>query len=491
MPNWIRQDVFIPNQSDAFVITSKDFAGRTFRGEFGGRNWRSFVKDGVFIPISLYQDDDVIVRVLLNEGLTTDEQHEWCDRTSTKLLVPSGKLTFGGGFEFLNDAESGTELQTLTIPIGTYRVDIFVCIAGINGTLPKRKPLGKWFRETRPKEKFSPWVADQCRSKPKQDPGFEEKWERSTGTSEESLGVVDFLVQLTRLSQAEPLPKAPHKLDEHGCLVFGSQIRVPEICPKGLIPVDPIGAPTVDPSDQEKLHIHIPVGERVGKFPITKVKGGPVEIWIDKLRYVYALAWMGAKAPIPEIRIELPRGSTFDAEWPTVAQGVKVNRTRNGFRVDCEAMNAMGTQFTFCNLVGSLLRELPDGAIVDLFTCEADGGKKRKEPGTQRYRGPIERRRWKITESYPKLDAETLSEGLKFFQQAIDCRPFVLDTKKQVDQVVKAARDHFYLQQKKILVNEKSISIEQGDTEAYFALACKVFRVRFANAWPVLSPKEL
>src|SRR5262249_6087753 len=134
----MRTDLYIYNEATGWTLTSASLNGR---GDHpiemeDEADWLREVRRGTFVPVTRVQDDPLVVRVVVEEELTEQEAEEWTDHFAWKLAVPDGKLLVCGGAEYLweADLESGADyLQTLDVAPGTYRVDVYTQLAGVNG----------------------------------------------------------------------------------------------------------------------------------------------------------------------------------------------------------------------------------------------------------------------------------------------------------------------------------------------------------------------
>ena len=233
-----RYDLEIYNESTGFMITSKGLCGQDFSGiEAEDKAWKTAIREGVFLPFELVQDDSFIIRVVVDEPLSEQERDEWVGMTTHKLRIPDGDLAvIGGGLEFLwgEDMEEFARFQK--VPPGDYLAEVYTYLQGVNGEycldLAKpREPLGAYFRRTRPGEPFPLWLKNECASDPDIDPDHKKEWENAEADYDtEQPPYVSFLLRLSPLLEAPPLPKF-----EEGWITVGQNPRRPEKCPLGLI----------------------------------------------------------------------------------------------------------------------------------------------------------------------------------------------------------------------------------------------------------------
>jgi hypothetical protein len=226
----MRQDLSVYNEATGFTIHSGSMNGNT-REELDEDLCQS-VRDGLVIPIELVQDNSLVVRVLVNEDLTPEEDEEWVGKIVSKLQVPCGKLVVEGGFD--PDTEDDDEFTaSMQIPPGDYRVEVYALFYGINGDYccgaeEIGEPLGTWFRRTRPGVEVPDVLKAIFGDEPELDPGHEDEWEETDGEMESDQ--VDFIIRLTPL--VEELPALV--LREECWFEINVGARKPERCPIGV-----------------------------------------------------------------------------------------------------------------------------------------------------------------------------------------------------------------------------------------------------------------
>ncbi|MGE3820094.1 MAG: hypothetical protein AB7I30_11770 [Isosphaeraceae bacterium] len=233
-----RVDLEVDNEATGFMIASEGLHGRDFSSvDSEDEEWLKAVKDGVFLPFELVQDDSFIIRVVVDEPLSSQEEAEWVGRTRHKLRVPDGRLVIiGGGPEYLwgEDVEEFTRF--LDVPPGDYLAELHTYYHGINGShclneAEPSEPIGSYFRRTRPGEAFPLWLRNECASDPEADPGREEEWRGVESDYEtEQPPYVGFLLRLSPLERA---PKSPPM--EDGWFEIGTGARRPKTCPIGIV----------------------------------------------------------------------------------------------------------------------------------------------------------------------------------------------------------------------------------------------------------------
>src|SRR5262249_10317118 len=152
-PPMSRADLEVYNEATGFMIASAGLCGRDYSAvESGDKEWRQAIKDGVFLPFELVQDDPFIMRVVLDEPLNGQEQGEWVAVTRHKLRIPDGRLVvIGGGPEYLWGEDMEDFTCFLDVPPGDYLAEVYSYYHGVNGSfcldkVKPREPIGTYFR---------------------------------------------------------------------------------------------------------------------------------------------------------------------------------------------------------------------------------------------------------------------------------------------------------------------------------------------------------
>ena len=126
----LRCDLGIFNEANGFVITSRRMAGKPI--EEGSAAWRKAVAKGDLLPISLKQDDPIVVRIVLGGPLSKAEEAAWLARIDSMLDVRDGKLCITGGSVFAqaeydaDDPHYERYVAELPIPKSRYRAALHV-----------------------------------------------------------------------------------------------------------------------------------------------------------------------------------------------------------------------------------------------------------------------------------------------------------------------------------------------------------------------------
>jgi hypothetical protein len=110
----ICRDVYVPNESDGIVFTSRSLAGSGLMP--GERSWREAVGRGDLLPLSVEREDGFVVRVVVGD-LEEREDAEWVGRLTAPLRLPDGALAISGGIEKLTKPGTIGASQPIATPV--------------------------------------------------------------------------------------------------------------------------------------------------------------------------------------------------------------------------------------------------------------------------------------------------------------------------------------------------------------------------------------
>jgi predicted DNA-binding WGR domain protein len=496
----IRADLSVYNEATAFLVTSASMAGK----ELDPRDakWKKAVEAGDLLPVELVQDDSFIIRLVVGE-LGPEEEEEWVGRIAWKLRVPDGKLAVAGGFELVMEPVEGgggsdylqslDALRVVDVPPGEYRAELLAFLNGVNGhwlldhASPEKEPIGAWFRRTRPKEKFPPWLRRWCRSDPDMDPGHEAEWAKGKEKETKS-EAVDFLLRLAPLAGELSLPAIGE-----GCFGLDAfEARKPARCPLGIVAKDPVKNPPPPPPAPLPPVATIDVLARVKDRPLAKVAGGPIEHPVTQLMQVYRIPWLATDAADPEIRLELPEGASFDLDF-SQSREIAVTKEGRSLRVGfASGGGAKWGQIYAVRAVGRRLDTFPDGSVLELATAHAPDPKQHRDLGVSRWRGEVRGGAWRIAETYPALDAKTLREALDLSIAIDDGKRVALRDAAEGEKALELSKDVASLFRKNpIVVKPDSIGLTNKDDTLMHWVGGYVFRTRWNDVWPCwVEPEE-
>lgn len=233
-----RVDLDVYNEATGFMITSEGLSGRDYSSvESGDDDWMLAIKDGVFLPFMLVQDDPFMIRVVLDEPLNTQEEAEWVGCTRHKLSIPDGRLAIiGGGPEYLWGEDMEEFSRFVDVPPGDYLAEVYTYYQSINGdhclsNAGPAEPVGTYFRRTRPGEPFPLWLFNECADDPDADPDHDDEWQDvDADYDSEQPPYVGFLLRLSPLGDVPELPSL-----RDGWIMIGQGARRPAACPLGVV----------------------------------------------------------------------------------------------------------------------------------------------------------------------------------------------------------------------------------------------------------------
>jgi hypothetical protein len=514
-----RHDVHIDNESLGWVITSASLAGRPTR-DFdvqGGKTWKAALADGVFIPVALQQDDAFNVRIVLDGGLTPEEEAQWVDRFSAPLDLADGVLALCAGTDLLHGF-TGEAGRTHRCPVqpGRYLVEIFTFLHGINGTACLAKAgvrdagLRRYIDTTRRGETPADWMWAVLGETPPRDPAEVEREARHAEAMNTSWRVwpedaqlsiagrtserVDFLIRLSTL-KAEP---EPAKL-KGGWYSAVQAPRKPAHFPAG-IKADLPAEPTELPSTGLRLREDIEALVR-HREPVL-VEQGPVVLSLaEELALPHWLAWLCNSGTIAQLRIDL-RGAAFDAAWPGPASGIAVDRTDEGYVIDLEVLHFNTDNLRRMLRIAGLLAALPDGTWLTMnlarpvnegLAIPVPAGQPGFESGLHRYQGEVRAGEWRITHAWPAIPAGQLQQGLELARQVDRGGPIVAASEAEAQAIMAYALKHSANFQYRAMRNPERLPQLEGK-----ALHCThvgdladlgqyALRVRFPDVWSCLD----
>lgn len=496
----IRRDVYVYNESTGFVVTSVGLAAGA-RGDDvdlgapGDKAWKKVVQAGLVLPVELVQDDPVVVRVIVDEDLTDDEEAEWVGRLEAKLDLPDGKLALCGGTELLEEGLESAEdyLQVLDVPAGTYGATLLAQLPGLNGehlfgrAAGKRKKaeaLGAYFRRTRGKKKFPAWLQAWCVAYPEKDPGHEREW-KERARPEDGREVLDFVLHLKPLRPRQKA-EAP-KVGKDGWVGLDAwEVRAPELCPLGLPAKRLLRQRERAPRAPAK--VVLPDLERLlAGCELTRL--GRVDVPLERLGHVYALAWFATDSSHPELLIE----PAVDVDLQL--EGAHVVRERGRLRIGTPVTAGKWDALSLVSRLGPVLARLPGEHVLELRTACPDlgmGERRHRDAGRQRYRGRVTKGVWRIEEGYPRLTETALREALELAAQARGGTALTLHSPKEAQDVhARVMReDAFLFESNPLTVDGERLVLATPHEALLTMVGQHVFRKRYPTLWSVPDEDE-
>ncbi len=129
----IRHDVYVYNESTGLVFTCRIPKSRKSKASKLS-NWDQLRETHSILAIELRQDDPCVVRVLVNEILSTQEEAEWVERMTARLHLPTNGLALCGGIDYLEDPsdEENESVQFMDVPSGDYLAELYTYFTSSN-----------------------------------------------------------------------------------------------------------------------------------------------------------------------------------------------------------------------------------------------------------------------------------------------------------------------------------------------------------------------
>ena len=501
----LRKDLYVYNEATGLSITSRRMGGKGIDG--GGKEWMKAVRNGDIIPIVLVQDDSFNMRVVVGGDLEPQEAEEWVGRLDWKLNVPDGNLVVCGGSEYVmeefedeEDSYMAQFIRQVSIPRGEYRATVYMYFSGVNGHAclqiaregDEPDPLGEWFRRTRPGEKFPPWLHNECVDDPREDPGHESEWKKAKRVEDAVENRIDFLLHLVPLKAGEKI--AQPKMAEEGGGADGwfeqpTQCRVPERIPLGLPAKDLEGLP--EKADPNIVH-SIDVLRHTQKFARTSLKGEPVEVPLEHLARLYRVAWFCHAWCAPQVRIQLPKGSTFSADGERI-ENVAITREGDVLNVGFQNTGSQSGCIRALKSVSPRLAGLPDGSVVELECAFTDETELKNEipMALHRYRGTVRRGTLQIDEIFPAVDIARLKAAIALAAQVDTADAIAAGSPEVFKTVFAYMKKHpFFSDNPVVKKGEASIGLKKPEPHMLNFIAAEVFKHSFKDAWRILDLDE-
>ncbi len=479
----MRKDVYLYNEATGWLLTSGSRNGLTSIPE--GDDWNEAVRRGAFIPMSLMQDDALVLRVVANEPLLEQEEAEWLDRFVAKLSIPDGKLAMCGGIEFLESPETFQDyVRYVDVDPGDYLVTVYTYFGSVNApdeddVNGKGETLKKYWKRTRKGEKVPGWIiaADEG-----------EEWEEDVPTY-----LIGNLIHLMPHDR-EPAPLTL----EGGWISEEVAPRLPELCPRGILTTEVEGLTDRDEYVQTDLEYIHKIPDLVADLEVVPVAGGPISVGVAEVVLPYWLAWFCGETH-PYLRLSNCPG--VEIEWPGFLEGIKGTPTDDGWRVDIEGQNARFTQFRHLRRIGELLTALPDRAVIELAAAqdavELDDDQEEEEKdsenfpplaGFHRYSGPVRGGQWHIEATYPPIDSATLTDMLTLARETEAGQGITVRDDDEADQILEDCEERdMALMDTPPRKKGKQLTFKKADLHLLPFLGARFWWTRFREVWPTIN----
>jgi hypothetical protein len=464
----LRQDLYLYNEATGWVITSECRNGVE---EWDDARWTEEFDRGTFLPISLVQDDSLILRLVVNDQLTEQEAEEWLDRFEWKLSVPDGRLALCAGIEYLECPEDGEGyVQFVDVLAGDYLVEVYTYFGSPNEPDTDHfdgETLKQYWRRTRKRERLPEWIR-----------AVDEDYEWDPDVPTHLIGTLVRLSPLTREPERPPL--------EVGWIPERVQPRKPELCPRGLLSTEVAGLTDREPYVQTDLHYFHDVPGLVTDLQPVPIAGGEVVLPVKDLVLPYWLAWFCGETH-PYVRLFDCSG--VDIAWPGFEVGIKGTPTEEGWRVDIEGMNARFTQFGQLRQIGALLEALPDGAGVELAAAEnPDEEGVGERFGFHRYVGRVRGGLWHVEATYPPVDRETLMSMLALAADTESGQGIAFRDRGELERVQEDCEERdMLLSDNPPQQRGSRLTFKKKDSHFMPFLGARFWVVRFGDTWPTMD----
>lgn len=494
----VRHDTYVYNEATGFMVTSMAMAGVAI--DEGSKKWNKAVADGKMIPVTLFQDDPFVVRVVAGEPLSAQEEEEWVAKLEWPLDIPDGKLAVTGGAVLVNEEYDPDDryyqsyLRVVDVPPGRYRATIYSYVPGVNGNAvldylasgdDRHERYGAWFRRTRPGEDFPPWLVEWCVGEPDEDPGHEKEWkERQRPDASTMPEYIDFLVHLAPDPNAGPTDTPP----EEGWFGEAENARTPDRAPRGLEGRDVTGHENDSKNAGWMYLFEVPeAARRVAWFPIDD---GPVEVEPTELSLLYRLARFAHGHTVPDLRATLPDAGGFAMPMQSPPHTLVLLQGTD-LRIAFSNNQQPGEVLGRLDALAPLIANLPDGTELEMVISQLDESAFASDVpvGLHRYRGHVQGGKWSVAESFPKVDAGTLRAALSLSREVAGGDAITIRDAAEGDAVLKWANANV-----RIWIEDNPAKIENGrlapgtrDPGVLSLYGSSVFAVRFGETWPVLT----
>ena len=472
----MRHDVRVPNESDGFVFTSAAFRGRGISP--GDAAWTSAAAAGDILPLVVQSEDAAVVRVVVNEPLTADEQREWVGVLRGGLRVPDSQLALCGGIAYvIEPAEWALEfVRTVEIPAGSYRATLYSYASAPNGRgcveqSGTDEPLGTWFRRTRPGQEMPTWLHNLCVNDPNLDPKNRVKWKRAKLRG--GAPAIDFLLHL------EPAPTTPANAVTNDGFLEAGECRQPDPCPLGIAAVGIVDED--EPAEAEPAPTPAPtVSAQAAVGQLQPVDGGPVSVPVAKLARVARIGWMCQPYTHPTVRV------TFPGKAPRLEDIEDATLKRKGAElvVTFDDTGQPSSALEPLIALGNQLTAVANGVIIELESrrLRADG-----PLGAHRYRGTVHDGTWQIETAAPRVNATTLTEALALGEALEGGRKLVARDEAEADRIETRVRRVLadYFGSNTLQRTGAELALKRRDPTLFAHVVARVFWMRYTDVWPL------
>lgn len=183
--------------------------------------------------------------------------------------------------------------------------------------------------------------------------------------------------------------------------------------------------------EHEDRDLISPVRDAVAGLPLTPVDGGPVHVPLEQAGYLYAIGAFCDEEIEGVLRLT-PAGPDVMAFPPS--DNFRVCQKEDGDSLDIGFSYSEGAFLNTPENLVSWLGALAEGSVVELSTAGPE-----LDAGYQRYRGPVAKGMWQITETYPAMDAASLAGAVALVEILESGEPLMARDEAEVDAVLARA----------------------------------------------------
>jgi hypothetical protein len=502
----MRRDVYLENDSGGFSVLAADAVDAIIEDQRSDDF--KFVQDRKAMLIELYGDDSMVVRAVVDEPLTADEEAQWLARYTWEIDSTDGRMLVMGGFDpdvlswwkegSSADHTDGRGVGAVSAAPGKWRVDVYAHVGSMNGRVildEAGEKAGAAFRRHHNGRAFPLWLANMLDFSGEDDPGYEELWKDPKASMKagklaidmDSGDAVGFLVHFTRSTTSVGEPP------EEIWIGRSENSRIPATFPLGLRSEVP--DPSLRRLYDKLLEIEHPepprpIADTIAEIietwpgdPLKPVDGGPVALASAE---IYLLHWIAGFTSDTTPRFELwiePKGS-----WnaPASTADYAVISKSSSMTALGPVMNTGGWHtWWIARDVANALGTIPDGSTITLGM--SPNRAEREDPdspvGLALYEGTVSGGKWQVSNASPKLTRETLEEAIGFARDvAVNGQLRVRASERQA---YDAGAEMYLFEPDSVKWRGDSLSLEEPDERMMLTLAGPVFKARFADTWPV------
>lgn len=344
------------------------------------------------------------------------------------------------------------------------------------------------------------WLAKMLEFSGEEDPGFEDAWRDVKASMQAGRLAIDtdggdpigFLVHVTRSNR--PVGEPP----EGGWFARDANARVPRVFPLGL--ASEVSDPDLRSFCDKLLGREAPEPQR----PLADKLVGIIESWPgDPLRRIdgaavaldlaeaYLLYWITAMTSESPPRFELWVEAQGTWTPPATTPDFVVISKGGGLTAIGPSPDAAGWQLWWTARSVAALAGVPDGSTITLAMAPRLDHNPELDPAVGRalYEGKVADGNLHVAEASPKIARDTLEQALAFARDAV--RNGHVTVRRGAERLAfDAAVESYVFEEGSVSWNGDTAILAEPDERTLLLLASAVFRVRFADHWPMGVTEE-